>query len=290
AQRISPGRQEAEPHRGIPAAQLLIGRVGVRPPNVRLHEEAPYGVRQRRHLRNASRPDPLHARGAQGYQTGGAGLPQTLLRRRPRSSSQEGTGPRDRHARCSERGREKAARGQKADGHPRLRASSWYFSRPEPKGSRQRAAGERRRDGQGRGRGGCDHSRPPAEAGRVPGARGRRRGQEYRPSPPPLARIVPRLPPARRRRAGQTPGRARGVPREELGILRRPLAAPRPGCAVCRRRQVRPGHGQGPGGRTALLCGSKYQEIVDEVGTLTPCLATRPLIDARELALAEENW
>ncbi|CBJ27546.1 hypothetical protein Esi_0073_0146 [Ectocarpus siliculosus] len=38
-----------------------------------------------------------------------------------------------------------------------------------------------------------------------------------------------------------------------------------------------------------LSAEDKYREIVDEVGTLIPCLATRPLIDARELALAEEK-
>ncbi|CAN0571586.1 unnamed protein product [Ectocarpus sp. 12 AP-2014] len=38
-----------------------------------------------------------------------------------------------------------------------------------------------------------------------------------------------------------------------------------------------------------LSAQDKYRGIVDEVGTLTPCLATRPSIDARELGLAEEK-
>ncbi|CAN0226324.1 unnamed protein product, partial [Ectocarpus sp. 4 AP-2014] len=38
-----------------------------------------------------------------------------------------------------------------------------------------------------------------------------------------------------------------------------------------------------------LSAEDRRREIVDEVGTLTPCLATRPSIDARELGLAEEK-
>ncbi|CAB1106586.1 unnamed protein product [Ectocarpus sp. CCAP 1310/34] len=38
-----------------------------------------------------------------------------------------------------------------------------------------------------------------------------------------------------------------------------------------------------------LSAEARYREIVDKVGTLTPCLGTRPSIDARELALAEEK-
>ncbi|CAM9667611.1 unnamed protein product [Ectocarpus sp. 12 AP-2014] len=37
-----------------------------------------------------------------------------------------------------------------------------------------------------------------------------------------------------------------------------------------------------------LSAEARFREIVDKVGTLTPCLGTRPAIDARELALAEE--
>ncbi|CAN0403961.1 unnamed protein product [Ectocarpus sp. 12 AP-2014] len=38
-----------------------------------------------------------------------------------------------------------------------------------------------------------------------------------------------------------------------------------------------------------LSAEARHQEIVDKVGTLTPCLGTTPSIDARELALAEEK-